>query len=344
MKFFNSKTNVIFSAVCLLLASAIIFMFGIISEKNNNIKSLENQVSSNAVTIYEANQKIEEVSSELKKLDEETSKIRSDYNNVTSENKKIKQANENIKKENEKLKSENAQIKKSNKALETAHQVKAQKAEEALAYNGHKVCYLTFDDGPSDNTLEILKILKKHNVLATFFVMNTNKIGYLKNIHEAGHTIGLHTFSHDYEGIYKNSTTYFNDLTKISNKVYAITGVKSKIMRFPGGSSNLVSQKYSGQKLMPTLIKQVAEKGYFYFDWNVDSTDASGNDVSYTKIRDSVLSSAKGRKSICVLMHDSAIKKSTVTALPGIIKGLKEQGFIFKPLLESSYGYHHGLS
>ena len=344
MNFFNSKTNVIFSSIALLLVSAIIFLCGIISEKNDDIKSLETQISSNTVTIYEANKKIEEVSSELKKLNEETSKVRSEYNSITAENKTVKLENENIKKENEKLKTENAHIKKSNKTLETAHQIKAQKAEESMAYNGYKICYLTFDDGPSDNTLEILKILKKHNVLATFFVMNTNKIGYLKNIHEAGHTIGLHTYTHDYESIYKNTTTYFDDLLKISNKVYSITGVKSKIIRFPGGSSNKVSEKYSGKKLMPTIITQVAQKGYFYFDWNVDSTDASGNDVSYTKIRDSVLSAAKGRKSICVLMHDSAIKKSTVTALPEIIKGLKEQGYIFKPLLESSYGYHHGLS
>lgn len=337
MEFFNSKINIIFSAIALLLVSAIIFLTGIIAEKNSNIKSLENQVSENSVTIEETNKKLDEINNELKKKEKESSNLNSKYNKVSKEN-------ETLKKENEKLKKENSKTNKNTSSKKTTAQTTSKKTGTASTKNGKKVCYLTFDDGPSDNTIKILDILKKNNVTATFFVMNTKKMSYLKNIHEAGHTIGLHTYTHDYASIYKTSAAYFDDLEKISNKVYKLTGVKSKVIRFPGGSSNMVSKKYSGKKIMPTLIKQVTKKGYVYFDWNVDSTDASGNNVSYTKIRDSVLSAAKGKSSICVLMHDSEVKKSTVTALPEIIKGLKKQGFTFKALDEKTSSFHHDVS
>lgn len=345
MKFFNSKTNVIFTAIALLLVSAIIFLSGIISEKNSSIKSLENQVSQNSLTIEESNQKLDEINSELEKINSETEKIQSKYEKATKANSSLKTENEKLKKENKNFKKKTESVKTTSKVTSKKTNTKTEsKTETKPTYNGKKVCYLTFDDGPSKNTLEILEILEKNDILATFFVMDTKNISYLKKIQKAGHTIGLHTYTHDYATLYKSSDAYFNDLNKISNKVYDITGVKSKIIRFPGGSSNQVSRKYSGKKLMPTLIKQVTKKGYYYFDWNVDSTDASGNNVSYTKIRDSVLSSAKGKNSICVLMHDSESKKSTVTALPGIIKGLKKQGFTFKPLTEKSSGYHHNVS
>ena len=100
-------------------------------------------------------------------------------------------------------------------------------------YNNTKVAYLTFDDGPSKNTLEILKVLKKYNIKATFFVtaQNLDCIDYLKQVAADGHTIGLHTYSHDYKKIYSSDTAYFNDLNKISDLVYEQTGVRTKIMR-----------------------------------------------------------------------------------------------------------------
>ena len=110
-------------------------------------------------------------------------------------------------------------------------------------------------------------------------------------------------------------------------------------MRFPGGSNNTVSKKYK-KGIMSDLTTQVQIKGYAYVDWNVDSGDASGNNVAATRIKNNVLRQAKNKNSICVLMHDTSSKGTTVKALPGIIEGLKKQGYKFEVLTEKTYGYH----
>ena len=154
--------------------------------------------------------------------------------------------------------------------------------------------------------------------------------------------IGLHSKTHNYAQIYKNTDAYFADLKAISDTVRELTGVESKIIRFPGGGSNTTSKKHC-TGIMTKLATATTQKGYYYFDWNVDSKDASGN-ISYTKIRDNVLSQAKGKKDICVLMHDAAAKTTTVDALPYIINGLIEQGFSFKGLSTDSPGFKHGIN
>lgn len=208
---------------------------------------------------------------------------------------------------------------------------------------GSKVCYLTFDDGPSENTIKILDILKKANAKASFFVISTSKLSYIKRAYNEGHTIGLHANSHDYSKIYKSEAAYFDDLTKISNKVKNLIGVESKIIRFPGGSSNLVSKKYS-KGLMTKLAKQVTSKGYVYADWNVDSTDASKAKVSKDTLVKSIKANAKNRGDICVLMHDTSAKTTTVDALPEIICYLRGMGYRFEALTTSSPIFHHGIN
>lgn len=210
-------------------------------------------------------------------------------------------------------------------------------------YTGEKVCYLTFDDGPSSKvTSQILSVLDSYNVKATFFVVGTGKMSMLKDIHAAGHAIGLHSDTHEWD-IYKNTDAYFADLQKISDKVYEQTGVRSNIMRFPGGSSNTKSRKYC-EGIMSNLVRMVESKGYAYFDWDVDSTDASGNNIAKDKIVNSVLKGAKNRNKICVLMHDTNAKSTTAEALPEIIEGLKEMGFTFKTLDKNSPEFHHGVN
>ena len=211
---------------------------------------------------------------------------------------------------------------------------------QATVPSGSKVCYLTFDDGPSKNTPKILEILKKYNAKATFFVINSADIGYVKNIHDAGHTVGLHTATHNYSQIYSSIDAYFKDLQQISDKVESIIGIKPTVMRFPGGSSNHVSARYC-KGIMTKLVTLVPQKGYSYFDWNVSSGDADKNTPSYTYIRNNVLNAAKNKNSICVLMHDAAAKTTTVQALPEIIEGLTKMGYTFEALTPESYGYHH---
>ncbi len=211
---------------------------------------------------------------------------------------------------------------------------------QARQPDGRRVCYLTFDDGPSDKTLEILDILGKYRVKATFFVIESGNIEYVKKIYEAGHTIGLHTASHDYSVIYSGEEMFYRDITELSDKIYELIGVRPTLLRFPGGSSNTVSRNYC-RGIMTRLVKTVGGRGYSYFDWNISSGDAENPTPSYTYIRNRVLTSAAEKNSACVLMHDSADKASTVQALPEIIEGMLRMGYSIEPLKSDTYGYHH---
>ena len=330
MKFIKTTSFKILSAVGVLCIIAGIFFAMVISEKNSLIKSLESSVANNVAALNDANSKISGLESDITDITNNNSSIKSELDS-------IRESNDTLSKENASLKQENDTLKDANEQLNTSHQDKAQSNQ---TQSGEKICYLTFDDGPSENTLKILEILKKYNAKATFFVVGTAHLEYLPQIHAAGHTVGLHSDTHRYDIIYKSTDAYFKDLKALSDKVKTKIGIEPKVMRFPGGSSNIQGDKYC-KGIMKQLIKQVPQKGYFYFDWNVDSLDASGKNVSYTKIRDSVLTSATNKNSICVLMHDTEAKDSTVTALPEIIEGLRKQGYVFKALTTDSYGYRH---
>lgn len=206
-----------------------------------------------------------------------------------------------------------------------------------------KVVYLTFDDGPSANTERVLDILKKENVKATFFVTGNNpKYNYLmKRAKEEGHAIGLHTYTHDYSRVYSSEKAYFDDLQKISDLVEKTTGERSKLLRFPGGSSNLVSAKYT-KGIMSSLTKKVREKGYQYFDWNCDSTDAAGNNVPVETLVKNA-SSGQG-KQINILMHDTDAKDTTVAALPKIIESYRSRGYTFRELTADSFAPQHKVN
>lgn len=218
---------------------------------------------------------------------------------------------------------------------------KQQESEKTLSGNsivygkGLKVVYLTFDDGPSKNTLKILKILKKYDAKATFFVTGLGESEYMRKIVEKGHTIALHTYSHDYKKIYSSSSNYYDDLFKISNLVYTKTGVDSKIIRFPGGSSNTVSRSYS-RGIMSRLTKSVENNGYRYFDWNVNSGDADGVNVSARRILQNVKAESKGKDKCVVLMHDTLAKNTTVKALSSICAFYKKNGYEFAALTMDS--------
>ncbi len=196
-------------------------------------------------------------------------------------------------------------------------------------YGRDGAIYLTFDDGPSYLTKQILDILDEENIKATFFVTYGSE--YVKLAYEKGHTIGLHTYSHDYSYVYSNEDNYFNDLSKVSNSVYNIIGIRSNIIRFPGGSSNTVSRNYSSG-IMSKLVEDVESKGYIYFDWNVDSNDAGGDGGNSLNIYNNVINGLSHNKTNIVLMHDSASHIGTVNALRNIIKYGKDNGYEFKAI------------
>lgn len=202
-----------------------------------------------------------------------------------------------------------------------------------------QVIYLTFDDGPCVYTGKLLDILKLYNVKATFFV--TNQFGYdsyIKREYEEGHSIGVHTYSHAYKNIYSSVDAYFDDLYKMRNKIYNLTGYYTNLVRFPGGSSNTISRFTPGVVTM--IAARMQKEGYVYFDWNVSSKDTGTNDAS--KIASNIIKSLHGRSYYIVLQHD--IKPNSIEAVKQVIEYGLKNGYEFKTLDVNSPTAHHEIA
>ena len=209
-----------------------------------------------------------------------------------------------------------------------------------------KVVYLTFDDGPGPYTEQLLNTLKKYNVKATFFVTDQGLTkGYdqmIKRAYEEGHSIGIHSQTHNYSIIYSSEEAYFQDLYAIQNKVKNITGYTTYLMRFPGGSSNTVSKNYDrGTHIMSQLTKAVEAKGFRYFDWNVSSGDAGETTIT-SEVSSNVIKGMMNRNPAVVLQHD--VKSYSVNATEAIIQYGLSHGYQFLPLTMNSPTAHHNVN
>lgn len=202
--------------------------------------------------------------------------------------------------------------------------------------------YLTFDDGPSSVTAQILNVLAEENVKATFFVINrSDSYNYLiKRAADEGHTVGLHCYTHNYGQVYNSIDSYFSDLNSISNKVKTITGIESKIIRFPGGSSNTASNFNPG--IMTALTSEVTARGYKYYDWNVGSIDTQN--ISSTQLYNNVVNALGNGNTYIVLMHDCEGNWRTANALRDIIRYGKNNGYKFSSITESTPQIKHRLN
>ena len=199
------------------------------------------------------------------------------------------------------------------------------------------VVYLTFDDGPSSNiTPQILDILKEKGVKATFFILDygQNTEHLVKRIVEEGHSIAIHGGSHDYATVYSSADSYLNGLDYMKEKIKNTTGVETKTIRFPGGSSNTVSRKYC-EGVMSTLVRETLKRGYRYFDWNVASGDSGGVKTS-EGVYNNVTAGLKNTRSNVVLMHDFSGNQKTVDALPGIIDFAASNGYTFDRITDKT--------
>lgn len=202
------------------------------------------------------------------------------------------------------------------------------KAEEPAKINpvkssGKKI-YLTFDDGPSSSTDQILDILKDYDVKATFFVVgktDERSVKAYQRIVEEGHTLAMHSYSHRYDEIYESKEAFARDLNSLQEYLYETTGVWPRIYRFPGGSSNTVSKVD-----MQELIEYLTDIGITYFDWNVASGDAVSRTLPAETIVNNCLSGIEKQKESVILMHDASNKGTTIEALPRIIEAIQEQG------------------
>ena len=188
--------------------------------------------------------------------------------------------------------------------------------------SGLRRVYLTFDDGPSDRTEQILDILDQYQVKATFFVVGRTEEKYkelYKRIVEEGHTLGMHSYSHRYSTIYGSPEAFLEDLNRLQQLILEETGQESTVFRFPGGSSNTVSRTD-----IQTFIQMLNEEGITYYDWNVSAGDAQSVYSSRDQIVQRVVSNVAVMQDSIVLMHDANDKGATVEALPIIIEKIQE--------------------
>lgn len=193
------------------------------------------------------------------------------------------------------------------------------------------IIYLTFDDGPSTTiTPKILDVLKEKGVHATFFVINYNESTehLVKREAEEGHAIGIHGYSHDYSKIYASVDVCYNNIKTLQEKIYKTTGIKTMILRFPGGSSNTVSKKYC-PGIMSKITQKVLSEGFKYYDWNVMSGD-SGDVKTKEAVYSNVTKGLKPGRDNIVLMHDFSGNNKTLEALPGIIDYGLANGYKFE--------------
>lgn len=204
-----------------------------------------------------------------------------------------------------------------------------------------KIMYLTFDDGPSPLTQQVLDILDRYHAKATFFVTNQDHkyVDMIKEAYDRGHTIGMHTGSHAYAALYASVDAYFADLDAIAETVKSQIGYVPCFIRFPGGSSNTISSSIS-PGIMSTLVQEVQNRGYQYYDWNGSIGDGA--------VRSTAELIAGGTtycdNNIVYLVHDGASKQTTVEALPTIIEHYQAQGYEFRALDRESYIAHHGVN
>ena len=183
--------------------------------------------------------------------------------------------------------------------------------------------YLTFDDGPSDRvTPRILDTLEREQVKATFFIVGRSaesRSYIIEREHCDGHSVAPHSYSHDYKRIYASPAALLADIEKCNRLIERITGRRSNIYRFPGGSFGLSEQ----------LVSAVTGAGYRYVDWNASCGDADATGQSPERILKNAKSTSADRKTVVLLCHDSTDKSATADALSGIIAYYKQEGFEF---------------
>lgn len=233
-----------------------------------------------------------------------------------------------------------ADSKKESQQVLNPEEVKNLTLSNEELYDGYRKVYLTFDDGPSANTTAILDILKRYDVKATFFVIrregrNNEKI--YRRIVDEGHTLGMHSNTHEYSVCYASEEAFKNDTLTLRDFLYLVTGVESNVYRFPGGSSNRVS---------PVDVKFFAnilhESGIEYYDWNVSAGDAVYPLPDADTIYRNVVNGIMNYDESIVLLHDLPSKKSTLEALPRIIEFIKSlDNTVILPITDSTVPIQH---
>lgn len=193
-----------------------------------------------------------------------------------------------------------------------------------------KICYLTFDDGPSNNSEEILDILKKYDTKATFFLIGSeiheDNRAIIERIEEEGHAIGLHSNIHNFGKLYVGVDVCVQDFSEQYNLLKEEYGIDTKIFRFPGGSA---CSYMNGQR--HAYIDAMREKGFVGFDWHVSGEDSYGNPTVWS-IQKNIFDNLEDYENPIILLHDINVADATVDALPGILEQIIAAGYSFETL------------
>ncbi|HAL11015.1 MAG TPA: hypothetical protein DCP22_01700 [Ruminococcaceae bacterium] len=192
-----------------------------------------------------------------------------------------------------------------------------------------KIAYLTFDDGPYDNTTEaILDVLKEKGVHATFFLRHRpDHVAQIRREIREGHTLANHSYSHKIKAVYQSADSCIREIRDQQEWLTETVGVTPQIYRFPGGSPTAGSKKQA-------IAAALAADGLGYVDWNCATGDGLPGALTTEKAYQNAIGSVGEQKIVVMLMHDYST--ATLEALPEIIDTLKAEGYLLMPLFRES--------
>jgi peptidoglycan/xylan/chitin deacetylase (PgdA/CDA1 family) len=309
-----------------------------IDDLRNNLTEMTNERISFQSEITTLTSENETLRTDYEKLNADTQEYQTTVTSLQSQIEQLTKDKSDLSAEISEISKDLETVRSTNKSLsernaELSRQIASQK-QSSSSSESKKVAYLTFDDGVSKYTNEILDILARYNVKATFFPnWKGNSDEKYKRIYDEGHAIGNHTYSHEYDDVYTSRDGFISEVNRLNEKIRQVTGYTPVIFRFPGGSNNTVHKNYN-KDIMQQAISALSDLGMQYYDWNVNSGDA---DSSKGASKDTILSNVLARSTMdraVILMHDTNTKGTTVAALPEIIEGLIAKGYSFGTLID----------
>ncbi len=309
-----------------------------IDDLRNNLTEMTNERISFQSEITALTSENETLRTDYEKLNADTQEYQTTVTSLQSQIEQLTKDKSDLSAEISEISKDLETVRSTNKSLsernaELSRQIASQK-QSSSSSESKKVAYLTFDDGVSKYTNEILDILARYNVKATFFPnWKGNSDEKYKRIYDEGHAIGNHTYSHEYDDVYTSRDGFISEVNRLNEKIRQVTGYTPVIFRFPGGSNNTVHKNYN-KDIMQQAISALSDLGMQYYDWNVNSGDA---DSSKGASKDTILSNVLARSTMdraVILMHDTNTKGTTVAALPEIIEGLIAKGYSFGTLID----------
>lgn len=213
-------------------------------------------------------------------------------------------------------------IEKESEKRESARQVAV--AKQNKLDHEENVIYLTFDDGPTNVSDQLLDILDEYGMKATFFMIGPNIKEYpkvIERMHQEDHGLALHGMTHDVKKIYSSPTAPTEEMKETQKLVENITGIRTDIIRLPYGSFPYLAED------MRYVLDQ---NDFIVWDWNVDSRDWEFKNERYVyhTIQEIQQKTQAGVTPV-VLLHD---KPETIKYLPKLLSYIKEQGYKTKVL------------